>query len=100
MQFSKGALRHMKIRERKGPSQGATRHSEPHERTSSAPKFEGRSQEETLRRERCARRDALEMGEGILNFKEKDKSYILLTFGCVVSDQRHPQRYQRKENLW
>ena len=38
-----------KNRERKGPSQGVTQNSDPRERTLRAPKFEDRSEEETLK---------------------------------------------------
>ena len=48
VRFSKGTLRHVKIRERKGSSQGVIQRSEPHERSPHAPKFEDRSQEETF----------------------------------------------------
>ena len=41
--FSKGALRHMKIRERKDPSQGVIQNTGSHERSPHAPKFEDRS---------------------------------------------------------
>ena len=37
-------------------------------------KFEDRSQEETLKQERCARRDTWEMAKGILKLKEKEKT--------------------------
>ena len=50
-QCSKGA----KIREKKGPSQGIIQTSEPQERIPWAPRFEERTQNETLRQERCAR---------------------------------------------
>ena len=46
----------------------------PHERGPSAPKFEDRSDEETLKQERCARRDSWEMAKSIHNLKEKDKT--------------------------
>ena len=39
-----------------------------------APKFEVRSQEDTLKQERCARRDAWEKAKSIRNLKEKDKA--------------------------
>ena len=38
----------MKMRERKGPSQGATTKCEPQERCPCAPKFEDRTQEKNL----------------------------------------------------
>ena len=46
VQFSPGTSRHMKFCERKGPSQSVTQHSDPHDRSSCAPKFE--EWEETL----------------------------------------------------
>ena len=63
--------RHMKIRERKGPSQGVTQRSDPHERSPYAPRFDHRSEEETLKRERCARRVALEMARSFAQAQRK-----------------------------
>ena len=40
----------------------------------SAPKFGDRSEKETLKQERCARRDAWEMAKSIFKLKEKDKA--------------------------
>ena len=37
-------------------------------------KFEDRSEEETLKQERCARRDAWKMSKSILKLKEKDRA--------------------------
>ena len=54
LHLSKGTLRSVKFG-KKGPSQGITQHSDPHERGPYAPKFEDRSQEETLKQARCAR---------------------------------------------
>ena len=42
----------MKIRDRKGPSQGVIQHIGSHERGPYAPKFEDKSQEEILKQER------------------------------------------------
>ena len=64
----------VKIRERKGPSQGVVQHSEPCERSTYAPKLEDRSQEETLQQERCARRDAWEMAKIFPKLKENDQA--------------------------
>ena len=61
----------MKIRERKGPSQGVTQRSDPHERSPYAPKFEDRCEEETLKRERCARRVTLEMAKSVAQAQRK-----------------------------
>ena len=49
--FSKGTWHRMKIRERKGPSPGVIQKCEPHERNPCAPKFEERTQDETLHQE-------------------------------------------------
>ena len=56
-----------------GPSQGI-QHSEPHERSPYSPKFEDRSEEETLKQERCARRVAWEMARSILKLTDKEKA--------------------------
>ena len=74
VQFSKGASRHMKLRERKGPTQGVICRSEPHERGPLAPIIEDRSQETTELQERCARGDAWRWVKSILKIEEKDKA--------------------------
>ena len=48
-------------------------------------KFEDKTEEETLKQERCARSDAWKMAISILKLEEKDKSYIFLDFGGSVS---------------
>ena len=58
VQFSEGQLRHVKIREREGPSQGVVQHSYPHDRSPCAPTFDDRSEEQTLTQERCDSRVA------------------------------------------
>ena len=63
----------------KGPSQGVIRHTGSLERSPPAPKFEDRSEEETLKQERCARRDAWNMATSILKLKEKDKATLYST---------------------
>ena len=72
--FSRGTLRYVQILERKGASKGVTQHSEPHDRSPYAPKFEDGSEEETLQQERCARRDAWEMAGSVHKLKEKNKA--------------------------
>ena len=74
VKFLHDALRHPKIWKERIPSQDVIQHSEPHERSANTPKFEDRSEEETLNQERCVRRDAREMTKGILK----------LNFGCLV----------------
>ena len=54
VKFSKSTMRHAKILERKGPSQGIAQNCVPQERIPWAPKFEERTQDEILRLERCA----------------------------------------------
>ena len=67
--------------EGKGSSQGVMRHSDPHGRSSHAPKLEDRSAKETLKQERCVCKVAWEMTKSILPLKEKDKA----TF-CSLSE--------------
>ena len=57
-----------------GPSQGVTQQSEPHECSPSALLFEGKTQEETLQQDRCARRDAWEMSKNVHELEEKDNA--------------------------
>ena len=64
------------IRERKGPSLGVIQPGRPHERNPYAPKFENRSQEETLRQERCARRDAWERTKSIQKLNKTHRATI------------------------
>ena len=47
---------------------------EPHQRSSNAPKFEDRSQEETEWQEQGAREAAWKLAKSVLNFKEGDKA--------------------------
>ena len=61
--FSRRTSRHMKIRERKGPSQVVIQRTDLHERSLRAPKFEDRSEKDTLKQGRCARRDLWEMAK-------------------------------------
>ena len=74
VQFSKNTLRHIKIRENKGPSSGVIQRTSPHERSPYAPQLEDRSQEKTKRQDRCARGDAWRMSKGVLNHKEQNKA--------------------------
>ena len=98
VQFSKGASRNENIRERRGPSQGVIRHTNfSCERCPLAPTHGDRSEEETLKQERCARKDAWKMAQGNLKLKEKrtkPHSSRLRMFGVNL---RHPERNQREE---
>ena len=54
VKFSKATMRFVKIREKKGPWQGIIQKCEPQDRNPWAPKFEERTQDETLKQEQCA----------------------------------------------
>ena len=74
VRFSKGTLHPVNFQERKGPSQGVVQICEPQERSLCAPKFEGRTQEEILQQERCARREAWDSAKSVYKLNEKDKA--------------------------
>ena len=71
--FQKGTLHHVTLRKRRGPSQGVIQKCEAHERSPCAPKFEDRTQEETLQQERCARREAGDLARNVHKVNDKDK---------------------------
>ena len=73
-----------------GPSLGVIQPTSPHERSPYAPKFEGPSQEETLRQERCARRDASELTKSVQH------SSRLRMFGVFL---RHPQKKTKGKRI-
>ena len=74
VKFSKGTWHHIKIRERKGPSRGVIQKCDPHERNPCAPRFEERTQDDTLHQERCARREAWDLAKVVYKFKNKNKA--------------------------
>ena len=81
----------MKIRERKGPSQGVAQKCEPRDRNPWAPKFEERTQEETLHQERCARRDAKDLANSVFLLKNKEKAteaWVMLAPSSKKSEER------------
>ena len=73
VKFSKATMRRVKNLEKRGPSQGIIQKCEPQERNPRAPKFEERTQDETLKQERCARRDAWELAQDVYKLKEESK---------------------------
>ena len=77
VKLSKGTWHHIKIRKRKGPSRGVIQKCAPHERSACAPKFDERSQDETLQQERCARRAAWDLVEIFHKPKNSDIRYVL-----------------------
>ena len=56
------------------PSPGYICPGEPHQRSTNAPKFEGRSLEETEWQEQGAREAAWKLAKSVLKFKERDKA--------------------------
>ena len=66
-------MRRVRIRDNKGPSQGNIQKCEPQERNPWAPKFEERTQDETLKQERCARTDAQELAKDVYKLKKESK---------------------------
>ena len=79
VKFTKAIARHTKIRN-ENPSLGYICPGEPHQRSPNAPKFEDRSQEETMARAKCPR-SSVEAGQKCIQIKGARKSNILLTFG-------------------
>ena len=68
VKFTKAIARHTKIRDQ-NPSLGYICPGDPHQRNPNAPKFEGRSQEETEWQERCAREAAWKLVKNFLKIK-------------------------------
>ena len=62
------------------------------------PKFEERSQDETLRQERGARGNGWELAKSVHELKNKHKA-IFFSSSDVGVFQHHPQENQRRENL-
>ena len=80
VKFTKAIARHTKIRDQ-NPSLGYICPGEPHERSTNAPKFEGRSQEETEWQEQGYTRSGVEAGQKCVKIKAAPKSNILLISG-------------------
>ena len=68
VKFTKGVARHTKIRDQ-NPSLGYNCPGEPHQRSSNAPKFEDRSQEETEWQEQGAREAAWKLAQKCVKIK-------------------------------
>ena len=96
--FSNGTWHHVKIRERKSPSQGILQKCEPQERNPRAPKFEDRTLQKTLQKERCALGEAWGLAKKCL---QAQKMRIRLRFTLQMKHRwcQHPLRKsQRNEN--
>ena len=63
------------------PSLGMICPGDPHQRNPNAPKFEDRSQEETVWQEQGAREAAWKLAKSVFKIKGERQSNILLTFG-------------------
>ena len=84
LRFTKAIAHHTKIRDQ-NPSLRYIRPGELHQRSSNAPKFEDRSQEETEWQEQGAREAAWKLAKKFIKIKGAWKSNILLTFWKLVA---------------
>ena len=73
VKFTKDIARHTKNRDQ-NPSLGYTCPGEPHQRSSNAPKFDDRSQEETEWQEQGAREAAWRLAKNALKLKEQERA--------------------------
>ena len=73
VKFKKAIARHTKIRDQ-NPSLGYICPDEPHQRSPNAPKFEGRSQEETEWQELGAREAAWKLAKNVFKLKEHQRT--------------------------
>ena len=73
VKFTKAIARHTKIRDQ-NPSLGMICPGEPHQRSSNAPKFEDRSQEETEWQELGAREAAWKLAKSVLKLNKKNRA--------------------------
>ena len=73
VKFTKAVARHANVRDQ-NPSLGLICPGEPHQRSTNAPKFEDRSQEETEWQDQGAREAAWRLAKSVLKLKEKNKA--------------------------
>ena len=73
VRFTEAVVRHADIRDQ-NPSLGLICPGEPHQRSPNAPKFEGRSQEETEWQEQGAREAAWKLAKSVLKLREKNRA--------------------------
>ena len=73
VKFTKAIARHTKIRDQ-NPSLGYICPGEPHQRSPNAPKFEDRSQEETVWQVQGAREAAWKLAKNVLKLKEHERA--------------------------
>ena len=96
VKFTKAIARHTKIRDQ-NPSLGLIRPGEPHQRSPNAPKFEDRSQEETVWQEQGAREAAWKLAKSVLKLKEQERATFFSP--SVIGACLHQQVNLRNENL-
>ena len=73
VKFTKAVVRHADIRDQ-NPSFGMICPGEPHQRSTNAPKFEDRSQEETEWQEQGAREAAWKLAKNVFKLKEHQRA--------------------------
>ena len=84
--FFKGTWHHVRIRERKGPSQGVTQKCEPQERSPLAPKYEDRTQDETLQQKTMCPQRSAGLGEKCLSAqKTRNQGHVLQPYRSMVN---------------
>ena len=89
VQLTKAVVRHANIRDQ-NPSLGMFCPGDPHQRNPNAPKFEGRSLEETEWQEQCAREAAWKLAKNVLKLKEHQRA----TFFSPSENRCLPAPYQ------
>ena len=92
VKFTKAIARLTRIR-RQNPTLGYIFPGEPHQRSSNAPKFEDRSQEETEWQEQGAREAAWKLAKNMCKLKEQERA-TFFSLACL-----HQLFNLRKENL-
>ena len=93
--FSEDTWRHLKNRERRGPSRGVIQKCA---RNPCAPRFEERTQDETSHQERCARREAWDLAKDVYKLQKTDKATFTLLLK-TGQRQRPLQNLQRNGNF-
>ena len=92
VKITKAIARHTKIRDQ-NPSLGFSCPGEPHERSTNAPKFENRSQEETEWQEQGAREAAWKLAKNVLKLKEHERAAFFSPSenGCFPASTLKPE---------
>ena len=91
VKFTKAIARHTKIPDQ-NPSLGYICTSAPHQRSSNAPKFKDRSQEETEWQEQGAREAAWKVAQSVLKREEKTKQHCShLPKRCLPASTLKPE---------